>query len=410
MRILYIIGTHIFSFLLYLASPFNKKAQLLRIGRKKIWKQLVGIDHDSPIIWVHCASLGEFEQGRPVIEAIRAHHPEKKILLTFFSPSGYEIRKNYDLAHWVTYLPADSPKKARKFIDLVKPESALFIKYEFWPCFFAALNKRGIPIYSISAIFRKNQLFFKWYGGWFRKTLKIVNQFFVQDEESGILLNKIGIKNYRIVGDTRFDRVSAIVKNAADVPAAASFAKEASLVLVAGSTWPPDEDLLIKYINSAHSSVKMIIAPHEVHENHIIQIEQKLNVPSLRFSKITGEIPHNTKVLIIDTIGLLSAIYRYGHLAYIGGGFGKGIHNTLEAATYGIPVLFGPKYHKFKEACDLINCEGGFTINNFKDLFTQIEKFRSDTTQIKRSGNEAANYVASMCGATNIVLKTIIRD
>ncbi|MGQ1891809.1 3-deoxy-D-manno-octulosonic acid transferase [Thermophagus sp. OGC60D27] len=408
MQTIYTIGTYIFSFLIKLASPFNAKARLLKNGRKEIWNQLQNLDQDSSIFWVHCASLGEFEQGRPIIEAIRAKHPDKKILLTFFSPSGYEVRKNYDMAHWVTYLPADTPQNARRFLNAVKPACALFIKYEFWPCFFKALHQRDIPIYSISSIFRENQLFFKWYGGWFRKALKAVSKFFVQDEESGRLLNKIGIKNYQVVGDTRFDRVATIVKKAAEVPAAATFAKEASLVIVAGSTWPPDEDLLIKYINEAPSSVKMIIAPHEVHQSHINQIEQKLNVPSLRYSNLREQIPNNTKVLIIDTIGLLSAIYRYGDIAYIGGGFGKGIHNTLEAATYGIPVIFGPKYGKFKEACDLIDCSGGFPIQNFKDLYSLIEKFRNDTVQKKRSGKAAGNYVNSMCGSTEIILKEIL--
>jgi 3-deoxy-D-manno-octulosonic-acid transferase len=354
--------------------------------------------------------LGEFEQGRPIIEAIRSNHPEFKILLTFFSPSGYEVRKNYNMAHWVTYLPADTPQNAKKFIETVKPTFALFVKYEFWPCFFETLHKKNIPIISVSSIFRENQIFFRWYGTWFRKTLKKVQKFYVQDKTSAQLLKKAGILNCDVVGDTRFDRVTDIVKNARQVPIAESFAKDASLVVVAGSTWPPDEDLLINYINNTPDDVKIIIAPHEVHESHISQIEQKLKVPYLKFSKINSSLPlefAKVKVLIVDTIGLLSAIYRYGHVAYIGGGFGKGIHNTLEAATYGIPVIFGPKYQKFKEARDLIKCKGGFSINNYSELFSLIEDFRNKPTRLKASGQSAASYVSSMCGATDIIMKEI---
>ncbi|MBZ4675741.1 MAG: 3-deoxy-D-manno-octulosonic acid transferase, partial [Anaerophaga sp.] len=386
---------------------FNEKARRLRNGRKKIWQQLGEMKQQGPVVWVHCASLGEFEQGRPVIEAIRKKHPEKKVLLTFFSPSGYEIRKNYEMADQVVYLPADTPENARRFVELVNPESALFIKYEFWPCFFEALQQRNIPIYSISSIFRKNQIFFKWYGRWFRKTLKTVRKFYVQDNESGRLLKETGINNFSVVGDTRFDRVTAIVKASTDVPIAASFSEGAPFIIVAGSTWPPDEDILIRYINGAPGDVKLIIAPHEVHQSHIEQVEQKLRVPYIKYTATDDKIDDDAKVLIVDTIGLLSAIYRYGQVAYIGGGFGKGIHNTLEAATYGMPVVFGPRYQKFKEARDLINRGGGFSIRNYETFFTMIEKLHNDPECLKQTGNASAAYVKSMCGATEVIMKEV---
>ncbi|MDK2842818.1 MAG: 3-deoxy-D-manno-octulosonic-acid transferase [Anaerophaga sp.] len=407
MRTLYITGIRFFSLLLFIASSFNEKARLLRNGRKKIWQQLGEMKQQGPVVWVHCASLGEFEQGRPVIEAIRKKHPEKKVLLTFFSPSGYEIRKNYEMADQVVYLPADTPENARRFVELVNPESALFIKYEFWPCFFEALQQRNIPIYSISSIFRKNQIFFKWYGRWFRKTLKTVRKFYVQDNESGRLLKETGINNFSVVGDTRFDRVTAIVKASTDVPIAASFSEGAPFIIVAGSTWPPDEDILIRYINGAPGDVKLIIAPHEVHQSHIEQVEQKLRVPYIKYTATDDKIDDDAKVLIVDTIGLLSAIYRYGQVAYIGGGFGKGIHNTLEAATYGMPVVFGPRYQKFKEARDLINRGGGFPIRNYETFFPLMEKLHNDPEYLKQTGNASAAYVKSMCGATEVIMKEV---
>jgi 3-deoxy-D-manno-octulosonic-acid transferase len=311
------------------------------------------------------------------------------------------------MADQVVYLPADTPKNARRFVELANPESALFIKYEFWPCFFEALQQRNIPIYSISSIFRKKQIFFKWYGRWFRKTMRAVRKFYVQDNESGRLLKEAGINNFLVAGDTRFDRVTAIVKAATDVPIAASFSKNASFILVGGSTWPPDEDLLIRYINNTPGKVKLIIAPHEIHQGHIEQIEQKLKVPYIKYTATGHEINDGAKVLIVDTIGLLSAIYRYGQAAYIGGGFGKGIHNTLEAATYGMPVIFGPHYQKFKEARDLIKRGGGFSIRNYDTFCTLMEKLRNSPEYLKQTSNAAAAYVNSMCGATEIIMREV---
>jgi 3-deoxy-D-manno-octulosonic-acid transferase len=407
---LYVLGIKSFSFALWLVSPFNEKARLLRRGRKAIRENLARLGGES-VVWIHCASLGEFEQGRPIIEAVKARYPEKKILLTFFSPSGYEVRKKYDLADVVCYMPSDTPRNARWFVDLANPEMAIFIKYEFWPGFFNELSRQDIPIYSASAIFRQDQLFFKWYGVWFRKTLALVRKFYVQDNESGRLLDSIGIDAYEVVGDTRFDRVTAIVESATEVPVAADFVKNADLVVVAGSTWPADEDILIRYLNQSPTGVKMIIAPHEVHEAHIQQIESKLSVSSFRYTQAAEtDDPASLRVMIVDTIGLLSAIYRYGQVAYIGGGFGKGIHNTLEAATYGIPVLFGPRYHKFKEAKDLIACQGGFSVKSYDDFYPLMEELRTNINQRNKYGEAAGEYVSSMCGATEVIMKEVFPE
>ncbi|MFW6371683.1 MAG: 3-deoxy-D-manno-octulosonic acid transferase [Bacteroidota bacterium] len=407
MRWIYTIGIYLYSFVIALVSLFNEKAGLLRKGRRQSWRWLKENSRDSGVVWIHCASLGEFEQGRPLIEHIKEQHPEKKILLTFYSPSGYEIRKNYELADQVLYLPADTPRNARRFVEMINPDVAIFVKYEFWPHFFSALKKSQVPLYSVSAIFRKNQLFFKWYGTWFSKNLRGVTKFYVQDQTSGQLLESLGFKNYVVVGDTRFDRVKEIVNKAVNVPVAKEFSESASFVLVAGSTWPPDEDILIRYINQAPADVKMIMAPHEVHEPHIQQMESRLDVPSFRYSQADRVDLSLYRVMIVDTIGLLSAIYRYGHMAYIGGGFGKGIHNTLEAATYRIPVIFGPRYQKFKEACDLIEVGGGFSVGSFDDCYNLIEEFRKNTDTLKIAGNNAGSYVDSMCGATSTIIKEI---
>ncbi|WP_010664220.1 3-deoxy-D-manno-octulosonic acid transferase [Marinilabilia salmonicolor] len=407
MHFLYSIGVRFFSLIVALAAPFNEKAKLLHQGRKEIWQKLSALQGESSVVWIHCASLGEFEQGRPVIEALKKYVPQKKILLTFFSPSGYEVRKNYDLADVVCYLPSDTRHNARRLLSVVKPESAFFVKYEFWPNLFGELARCNVPLYSISSIFRENQLFFKWYGKWFQESLNAVTRFYVQDETSGKLLQQIGFKNYEVAGDTRFDRVKAIVDAATEVPVAAQFAAGADFVLVAGSTWPPDEDLLCRYINEAPDGVKLIMAPHEVHEGHIQEIEQKLKVPFFRFTRTDEVDVAASRVMIVDTIGLLSAIYRYGQVAWIGGGFGKGIHNTLEAATYGIPVAFGVEYHKFKEARDLIEVGGGCSVNDYEGFFSMLENFRTNDARRQESGKAAGSYVKSMCGATGMIMKQV---
>ncbi|MCA1744103.1 MAG: 3-deoxy-D-manno-octulosonic acid transferase [Bacteroidales bacterium] len=406
MQFLYNTGIGLFGLVARLAAPFNTRAALMTKGRAGVWDQLAASDLRGQVVWVHCASLGEFEQGRPLIEAIKKQHPDYKVVLTFFSPSGYEVRKNYDQADVVVYLPADTRKNAQRFIRAVHPDKVYFVKYEYWYHFFSQLKRANIPLYSVSSIFRKEQIFFKGYGGWFRDILKCVTRFYVQDEQSAKLLTSLGIHNHVVAGDTRFDRVTAIAAHAAEVPVIADFA-EGAQVLVAGSSWPQDEAILADFINHAPANVKCIVAPHEVHESHITQLIARFRVPVFRYSKLNGPLPSEARVLVIDTIGLLSSIYRYGSVAYIGGGFGKGIHNTLEAATYGMPVIFGPHHKKFKEAMDLIQHGAGFPISDKADFITVMENFWSPGSEatLKVSGEQALRYVQSMCGATSRILK-----
>jgi 3-deoxy-D-manno-octulosonic-acid transferase len=408
MELLYNLGINLYSLALTIAAPFNIKATQLHKGRGETWEKLKAFTSDTDVAWVHCASLGEFEQGRPLIEAIRKEKPELKIVLTFFSPSGFEVRKNYNMADVVVYLPADTAANAKRFLKTVKPAMAIFIKYEFWYNYLTALKNAKIPVYSVSSIFRDNQVFFKWYGGWFRNMLKTITRFYVQDKKSGALLETIDIKNYVVAGDTRFDRVAAIADSAADVPVAREFAEQGK-VIVAGSSWPADEAILADYINNSLNEVKLIIAPHEVHESHITQLIQRFKVPVMRYSDANNTKDVECRVLIIDTIGLLSAIYRYGSIAYIGGGFGKGIHNTLEAATYGMPVIFGPNYKRFKEAVDLIEVGGGFCISSLDDFSKIMNTLwnANSTAALEKSGTASKNYVQSMCGATPMVLKDL---
>jgi 3-deoxy-D-manno-octulosonic-acid transferase len=395
---------HLYALSVEIASFFNRKARMTRIGqwytngilRKKI-------DRNAKYIWFHAASLGEFEQGRPMIETIRKRYPQFKILLTFFSPSGYEVRKNYEGADVICYLPFDTPFKVRKFLHLANPSIAVFIKYEFWLNYLAELKKRGIKTYLISAIFRPNQLFFKWYGAWYRKALLCYERLFVQDEDSRMLLAEYGIDNVEVCGDTRFDRVLEIQQNARLLPEVEAFVKKSKLMLIAGSTWPEDEEIIISYFNT-HSEVKLIIAPHEIHREHLLYIQSLLNRPSIRLSEACEESLRTNDCLIIDSFGLLSSIYRYGDIAYIGGGFGGGIHNTLEAAVYGIPVVFGPKYHKFKEAKNLINCGGGFSVDNETAFIDCMNNFISDPELRHIAGAAAGDFVDKNAGATEKIL------
>lgn len=405
MQFLYNTGIVLFGLAARLVAPFNARAALITKGRARVWEQLAASDLRGQVVWVHCASLGEFEQGRPLIEAIKKQHPDYKVVLTFFSPSGYEVRKNYDQADVVVYLPADTRKNAQRFIRAVHPDKVYFVKYEYWYHYFSQLKRANIPLYSVSSIFRKEQVFFKGYGGWFRDILKCVTRFYVQDEQSAKLLTSLGIHNHVVAGDTRFDRVAAIAAHAAEVPVIADFAK-GSQVLVAGSSWPQDEAILADFINHASANVKCIVAPHEVHESHITQLVARFSVPVCRYSKLSGPIPSEARVLVIDTIGLLSSIYRYGSVAYIGGGFGKGIHNTLEAATYGMPVIFGPHHKKFKEALDLIEQGAGFSIADKAEFLKVMDTFWSPGSEatLKASGDAALSYVQSMCGATSRIL------
>ncbi|MFA8451221.1 MAG: 3-deoxy-D-manno-octulosonic acid transferase [Bacteroidales bacterium] len=401
MNLLYNASVAAYSGAIRLASLWNEKARLWVRGRKDIFKRLQeDIDDGDSIIWFHAASLGEFEQGRPIIERCRAEYPECEILLTFFSPSGFEIRKNFSGADYIYYLPIDTPSNVRRFLDIVNPRFAVFIKYEFWMNYISGLKSRDIPLYIVSAKFRKSQHFFKPYGFWFRKYLKKVSHFFVQDTESLQLLHSIGIKQVSISGDTRFDRVSDIVKQEADYPLIEQFVKN-NFTVVCGSTWPKDEENLKEVLQRFPDNFKLILVPHEIHSGHLNSIESLYKDECVLYSKATPESVSKCRVLVIDAIGFLSKIYRFGQLAYIGGGFGVGIHNTLEAAVYGMPILIGPKYKAFREANYMVENKIAYSYKTVEDLICTIETFRNNPELLLGVSKEARNYVKSEMGATN---------
>ena len=411
MTLLYNITMLIYQSFIWLASKFNnKKAELFLTGRKDVFalleqKRLPGERY----IWFHAASLGEFEQGRPLIESLKVSHPEYKIILTFFSPSGYEVRKNYSGADIICYLPLDLSWNAKRFLDIVQPDYAIFIKYEFWMNFLLELKKRAIKTYIVSAIFRESQLFFKWYGGYYRNLLKSFNHLFVQNDESVRLLHSIGFDNVTKVGDTRFDRVADIASNAKELPIVQLF-KSDKKVLVAGSSWPNDEEILLSYFNQ-NKDIKLIIAPHEIHEEHLQSIISKLQRPYVRYTQATTENVSDAVCLIIDCFGLLSSVYRYGEVAYIGGGFGVGIHNILEAAVYGIPVIFGPNYKKFQEAVDLIELGGAFSISDYTGFSRLMSDLLVDNSSLYASSAAISNdYSQRNRGATIKVLDIILKQ
>ena len=403
---LYNLAIGIYDLIVHIMAPFSRKPRKMMKGHWVVYELLrQQIEKDARYIWFHAASLGEFEQGRPLIEKIRAKYPDYKILLTFFSPSGYEVRKNYRGADVVCYLPFDKPRNVKKFLDISNPVMAFFIKYEFWKNYLDELNKRRIPVYSVSSIFRKDQIFFKWYGGTYRNVLKNFDYLFVQNEASRRFLSKIGINKVTVVGDTRFDRVLQIREEAKELPLVEKF-KGDSFTLVAGSSWGPDEDLFLEYFNT-HPEMKLIIAPHVIDENHLVEIISKLKRPYVRYTRADERNVQKADCLIIDCFGLLSSIYRYGEVAYIGGGFGVGIHNTLEAAVYGIPVVFGPKYQKFMEAKQLIEAQGAFSISNYEELGSLFDRFLTDEHFHRATGSNAGFYVTNNAGATDKVLSMI---
>ena len=394
MSILYNISIQIHIIAIHIAALFNAKAKLWVKGRKAIFQKLAeAIKEDQDIVWFHCASLGEFEQGKPIIEGYKLKYPNHKILLTFFSPSGYEIRKNYDGVDWVFYLPSDTKKNAIQFLSIVNPIKVIFIKYEFWFNYMNELNKSNTPLYSVSSIFRKEQSFFKY--DFFANQLNNISHFFVQDQNSKELLKNIGITNCTITGDTRFDSVIANTQNAISIPLIEKFS-ENKTTIICGSTWPKDEAILGKYIKE-NPNYKYIIAPHEMY--HISELKKQTN--ALLFSKADSTNISNSTVLIIDSIGILSNIYKYGNLAYIGGGFGSGIHNILEAVAYGLPVMFGPNYQKFKEANELIALGGAKEISNHSELETTILSFIDFDSSISK------NYIKNNAGATDIIISSI---
>jgi 3-deoxy-D-manno-octulosonic-acid transferase len=408
MNLIYNLSIHFYSILIRLASPFNLKASQIWKGRRSVFVDLVGkIKHDRPIVWVHCASLGEFEQGRPLIEAIKKQHPTYQIFLTFFSPSGYEIRKNYELADYVFYLPADTKSNARKLIELVNPEIVFFVKYEFWFHYIQELKKRNIPLYIVSAIFRENQLFFKnspW-GKWYRKMLFGFKHFFVQDEKSVELLASIGLTNATKAGDTRFDRVAGIARSGKDIPLVEKFKGNQHLV-VAGSTWKPDEELLVEYIH-ANPDIKFVIAPHETKRANVDRLINLLKTSVICYTEATDESVMNKQVLIVDTIGLLSSVYRYADLAYIGGGFGVGIHNTLEAAIFGLPIVFGPNYLKFNEATTMVKLGIAYAINDFSGLKMILDTLITDTAKREQIVSECTKFTHENLGATQTIINEV---
>ncbi|MDR2120905.1 MAG: 3-deoxy-D-manno-octulosonic acid transferase [Tannerella sp.] len=405
MTLLYTLALHTYALFTALLSFFNRKARMTRLGQWHTNGILrTKIDAGARYIWFHAASLGEFEQGRPVMEMIRRKYPQYKILLTFFSPSGYEVRKNYDGADVICYLPFDTPYRVKKFLNLANPCMAIFIKYEFWLNYLSELRRRKIPTYVISAIFRREQFFFRRYGRWYRRALSCFDRLFVQDEPSAQLLAEYGITRVSVCGDTRFDRVLDVQRQARILPMLDVFAGDGKHpVLVAGSTWARDEDLIIPYFNS-HPAIKLIIAPHEIYRERLLDIESKLQRPSLRISEINRQSVAGKDCLIIDSFGLLSSVYRYGQMAYIGGGFGKGIHNTLEAAVYGIPVVFGPKYHKFKEAKDLIALGGGFSTADEAAFAGLTDDFVAHPERRRKAGAIVGNYVERNAGVAEKII------
>ena len=365
------------------------------------------VDPDAKYIWFHAASLGEFEQGRPLIESIRKDYPEYKILLTFFSPSGYEVRKNYECADIICYLPLDTIRNARRFLRAVRPVMAFFIKYEFWYNYLHILKHRNIPTYSVSSIFRSDQVFFKWYGSQYRTVLKCFNHFFVQNNESKELLGKLGITEVDVVGDTRFDRVLQIKEASKHLPIVESFTKNAKKVFVAGSSWQPDEDIFLKYFNDKRDW-KLIIAPHVIGEDHLKQILNHVEGRKVvRYTEATVDNVADAEILIIDCFGLLSSIYNYGTVSYVGGGFGVGIHNVLEAAVWDIPVIFGPNNKHFQEAQGLMKANGGFEITDYESFCEFMSKFENGDEFLKNSGESAGKFVMSLSGASKKVISYI---
>ncbi len=408
---LYSLAIYFYMLGVLLAAPFHKKARQMVVGHWRTFRILRRqIDRNQEYVWFHAASLGEFEQGRPLMERFRAQHPEYKILLTFFSPSGYEVRKNYAGADVICYLPFDTPGNVLSFFRLVRPKMAFFIKYEFWLNFIYACHHYQIPVYSVSSIFRPNKIFFRWYGSGYAHVLRYVRHFFVQDEESKALLATRGIvDNVTVVGDTRFDRVLDICHQAKPLPLIDAFSAHTTQVLVAGSSWAPDEDLIIPYFN-AHPAMKLVLAPHVIDEEHLRQIESKLQRPSLRYTEATPENISHADCLIINCFGLLSSMYRYGQVAYVGGGFGVGIHNVPEAAVYGMPVLIGPNNHGFREAQALLQLGGCFQVEDAASFNATMDRLLSNDEDRLRSGRIAGDYISTNAGAADRIFSTIMKE
>ncbi len=412
---------YLYILIVYIASLFNRKAHRLVRGERLTWRELrakrkTGECSLQGCVWFHAASVGEFEQARPIIERLRREQPCRKIVLTFFSPSGYELRKDYDRVDGVSYLPFATRGNAKLFLDVYRPEMAVFVKYEFWPAYLRELHRRGIPMYNIATLFRHNQLFFRWWGRPYRRLLKLFTTLFVQDERSRQLLEEYGLTNAVVAGDTRFDRVVEILGDGREIPQLMRFSEpeltplhfdpEPPKVLVAGSTWPRDEELLARYMRE-HPDTKLVLTPHELTAEHLHFIFNLFEGRLVRFSEATLMNVNTNRVLLIDRLGLLSRLYRFGQVAYVGGGFGAGIHNTLEAAVYGVPVVFGPKYHKFREAEDLITAGGAFAVSDYASLSEAIDEAFAHHDEY---GRNASAYVRSETGATNRIYDALFSE
>jgi 3-deoxy-D-manno-octulosonic-acid transferase len=408
MRLLYTIAIYIYIILIRVAALFNKRAAAWVKGRRGsgYFSESPFSDNDR-VWWFHCASLGEFEQGRPLIERVKGEHPEIKVLLTFFSPSGYEVRKGYPLADHIIYLPPDTPGNAYRFIKTFRPEKAIFIKYEFWYNMLKAAGEEGVAIYLVSGIFRESQPFFSWYGRWFRKQLSLFAHLFVQERESATLLESYGISSYTVCGDTRFDRVNAISQSARPLPLVEQFAQGKSVVM-AGSSWPAEENMIAAFVNRNPGVAKWIIAPHEIDADHIERIEKLFSVSVLRYSEAEASNRVDAEVMIIDNFGMLSSAYRYASVAVVGGGFGRGIHNILEPATWGIPVLFGPNHQRFREAADMIAAGGGIPFKDSGELAATLRLLLDDVTERSRRGLLSRGYVENSLGATDTIYRQLI--
>lgn len=412
MRYLYTFGILCYGLAIRLASLFDKKAKLWVAGRRDIFQQIKNklADNNSPVAWFHASSLGEFEQCRPVIDAFKKQYPDYKIFVTFFSPSGYEVRKNYPNADFVFYLPLDTMFNARKFVDMVNPKMAFFVKYDFWFNYMAVLDKRNIPTILFSSIFRPSQYFFAWYGKWFCRRLNAFDHLFVQNKESEKLLKEHGISQCTIAGDTRFDQVMAIAANVKQFPEVMRFVGQ-SKVLLAGSTWEPDERLLKSFADTYSSSdIKFVIAPHEIHASRIDFLMKLFGNTCVKYSDIANISDlKDYKVLIIDNIGMLSSLYQYAYVAYIGGGFGKGIHNILEALAFGKPVCFGPKYQKFQEAKDIVNLNGGWSVGDEKSLNKALTDLFDSDELYNKASDVCIHYVQDNKGTSDTIINMVMK-
>ena len=411
---MYNLGIYLYLIGVAIVSLFNEKVRKMWHGERDAIRVLKEkVDPQAQYVWFHAASLGEFEQGRPLMEQLRREHPEYKILLTFFSPSGYEVRKNYVGADIICYLPLDTITNARRFLRAIRPVMAFFIKYEFWYNYLHILKHRNVPVYSVSSIFRPDQIFFKWYGKQYAHVLKCFTHFYVQNQTSKDLLATIGVTDVSIVGDTRFDRVLQIKEAAKQLPVVETFCQQQK-IFIAGSSWQPDEDIFIRYFNE-HPEWKMIIAPHVIGEDHLKQIESKLEgrkvvrysaIANSQLSTLNSQL-QDVSVLIIDCFGLLSSIYRYADVCYVGGGFGVSIHNTLEAAVWGKPVIFGPENKKFQEAQGLKECGGGFEIHDYEEFCALMNRFENEPDALKQASQAAGDFVKQRAGATRMILSDV---